>query len=61
MFSYYSKDAELGIRLSKEDKKDFEDKYKTGPFVQYNSVMQGYVGIPQELLEDTEELKSIYL
>lgn len=57
MFTYYSKEAELGIRLSKEDKKEFEEKYKTGPFIQYNSVMRGYVSIPQELLEDTKELK----
>ena len=56
MFTYLSKDNEFGIRMSKEDKAEYEEKYGTGPFIQYNSVMQGYVCVPDELFQKTEEL-----
>ncbi|HEX9804853.1 MAG TPA: TfoX/Sxy family protein [Candidatus Dojkabacteria bacterium] len=57
MFSLIGKDGKLGIRLSKEDKEEFEKKYKTKPFIQYGATMQGYVSIPDKLLKDTKELK----
>jgi len=56
MFTYLDPEGTLGIRLSKEDKQEFEKSYQTGPFKQYGAVMQGYVTIPQGLLENTEEL-----
>jgi len=57
MFTFLSKEGVMGLRLSKEDKAEFEEKFKTGPFIQYGAVMRGYVTIPDELLENTEELK----
>ena len=57
MFSLFAKDGTLGIRLSKEGREEFLKKYNTSPFVQYGAVMRGYVTIPDELLENTEELK----
>lgn len=57
MFSYFSREGELGIRLSKEDGAAFVEKYKTGPFVQYGAVMRGYISIPDDLLANTAELK----
>jgi hypothetical protein len=56
MFSFLGKDGVLGIRMSKEDKAAFEDIYNSPPFIQHNSVMNGYVSVPQGLLEDTDEL-----
>lgn len=61
MFTYLDKDGKLGIRLSKEDGAAFVEKYKTGPFIQYNSVMRGYVSIPDDLLENTDKLKTYLL
>lgn len=56
MFSFLDKEGKLGVRLSKENKEAFEEEYRTPPFIQYNAVMNGYVTIPQSLLEDTAEL-----
>lgn len=56
MFTYLSKENEFGIRMSKEDKAAYEEIYKTGPFIQYDSVMQGYVCVTDELFAKTEEL-----
>lgn len=55
MFSFLDKDGKLGVRLSKENKKLFEEKYNSPPFIQHNSVMNGYVTIPQEVLNDTSK------
>jgi len=57
MFTFFSPEGVLGIRLSDEDKEVFEKKYGTGPFIQYRKVMRGYVPIPQSLLEDTKKLE----
>ena len=57
MFTYFSKDGELGIRLSKEEQEAFVAKYSTPPFVQYGAVMRGYVTVPDDLLQDTDALK----
>jgi hypothetical protein len=56
MFSFLDKKGTLGIRLSKEDKAAFEEKYNSPPFIQYGAVMNGYVTVPQSLLEDTKNL-----
>jgi TfoX/Sxy family transcriptional regulator of competence genes len=57
MFSYLSKEGELGLRLSKEDQAAFVAKYNSEPFIQYGAVMRDYVSVPQDLLADTQELK----
>jgi hypothetical protein len=57
MFSFLDKEGVLGIRLSKENREAFEEEYKTGPFIQYNAVMNGYVTIPQEVLDNAELTK----
>ena len=56
MFSFLDKEGNLGIRLGESDKKAFEEKYDSPPFIQYNSVMRGYVTVPQELLNDPKAL-----
>ena len=57
MFSYLSKEGQLGLRLSAEDREAFIKKYKSEPFVQYGAVMKEYVSVPDNLLANTEELK----
>ena len=57
MFSYLSKEGELGLRLSAEDRAAFVEKYKSEPFIQYGAVMKEYVSVPDDLLANTDELK----
>lgn len=58
MFSFLDKEGVLGIRLDEKSKLAFEEKYNSPPFIQHNSVMKGYVTIPQEVVNDQELLLS---
>ena len=57
MFTYLSKTGSLGIRLSKEEREAFLEKYNTTLYESYGAIMKEYVTVPDELLQDTEELK----
>jgi hypothetical protein len=35
---------------------EFLARYESGPVVQYGSVMQGYVSVPDDLLRKTDEI-----
>ncbi len=56
MFSTLNKDGEIGIRFSKEVQKKYMDLWQTGIFKSYNAVMQGYVLVPDHMLEDLDGL-----
>ena len=56
MFSLLNKDAELGIRLSKESGERFKEEHNTTIFKSYGAVMKGYVLIPDAMLYDLETL-----
>lgn len=56
MFSLFNKDGEIGIRFSKDVQAKYIEKYKTTLFKSYNSIMQGYILITQEMLEDTDNV-----
>jgi hypothetical protein len=60
MFSFVDKEGVLGLRMSKEDIAEFRAQYGTGDFIQYNSVMRGYVVVPADLLADTDTLVGWY-
>jgi len=60
MYSFVDKEGVLALRLSKEDKADFEAKYKTGPVMAYGSVMNGYVPVPAELFANTVEISKFF-
>jgi TfoX/Sxy family transcriptional regulator of competence genes len=60
MFSLLGKDGSLGFRLSKEDREEFLDKYKSGLMEQYGTVMKEYVLIPDKLLNSPKELKKYF-
>ena len=60
MFSLLTREGKLALRLPDEDREAFVKKYGTEPVVQYGAVMKEYVEIPQELLEDTDELKRYF-
>jgi TfoX/Sxy family transcriptional regulator of competence genes len=57
MFTYLSKTGSLGIRLSKEKREAFLEKYNTTLYESYGAIMKEYVTVPDEMLQDTEELK----
>ena len=56
MFSLLNKEAEIGIRFSKEDQEAFMETHKTTIYKSNNAIMKGYVLIPNHLLEDLETL-----
>ena len=57
MFTYLSKNGSMGLRLPKEDREAFLEKHNTTLFEQYGAVMKEYVTVPDDLLENTEELQ----
>lgn len=56
MFSLLNKAGEIGIRFSKEAQKKYIEAFNSSVFKSYNSVMQGYVLIPEEMLEDLDNV-----
>ena len=60
MFSLLTKEGKLALRLSDDDREGFVKKYGTEPVVQYGAVLKEYVEVPQELLQDTDELKQYF-
>ena len=56
MFSLLNKAGEIGIRFSKEVQKKYIEEFNSTIFKSYNSVMQGYVLIPEDMLEDLDNV-----
>jgi hypothetical protein len=54
MFSLLNKAGDIGIRFSKEVQKKYLEEFDTTIFKSYNAVMQGYVLIPDKMLEDLD-------
>lgn len=57
MFTYLSKTGSLGIRLPKEEREDFLEKYNTTLYESHGAIMKEYATVPDKLLQNTEELK----
>ncbi|MBC8343051.1 MAG: hypothetical protein H8E61_03620 [Bacteroidetes bacterium] len=56
MFSLLNKAGEIGIRFSKEVQKKYMEKFDSTLFKSYNSIMHGYVLIPEKMLKDLDQL-----
>lgn len=56
MFSLLNKAGEIGIRFSKDVQKKYLEEWNTTLFKSYNAVMRGYVLIPEEMLEDLDNV-----
>lgn len=56
MFSLLNKAGEIGIRFSKEVQKKYIEEFNSTIFKSYNSVMHGYVLIPENMLEDLDNV-----
>ena len=60
MFSYFSKDGFVALRLGKEDLEAFLDKYNTTLCQQYGIIQKEYAVVPDDLLGKTRELKKYF-
>lgn len=56
MFSLLNKAGEIGIRFSKDVQKMYMKEWNTTLFKSYNSIMHGYVLIPENMLADLDNL-----
>ena len=56
MFSLLNKDAELGIRFSKQVQEKYLKELDTTFFKSYGATMKGYILIPDRMLEDLDTL-----
>ena len=57
MFTLVTKEGDIGIRLPREEREKFLDKFKTGPIVSYGTLMKEYVKVPEQMLFDLDSLK----
>jgi len=56
MFSLLNKAGEIGIRFSKEVQKKYIEEFNSTLYKSYNSIMRGYVLIPDKMLEDLDNV-----
>lgn len=56
MYTLLTKEGKVGLRLGKEDRTAFIEKYATQLSVQYGAAMKEYVEVPDDLLPKTGEL-----
>ena len=56
MFTVFSTEAKLGIRLPKAEREAFLTRFDTTILQSYGHNMPEYVTVPDDLLEDTERL-----
>ncbi len=59
MFSTFNKDAEIGIRFSKEVQKQYMEEYDTTLFKSYNAIMHGYILITDKMLKDLDNVAKL--
>ena len=56
MFTHLSKTGSMGLRLPKNEREAFLEKYETTLYESYGAIMKEYVLVPDRLLENTSEL-----
>lgn len=57
MFTYLSKSGSMGLRLPKDEREAFLERYNTTLFESHGAIMKEYVTVPDELLKDTDKLE----
>jgi TfoX/Sxy family transcriptional regulator of competence genes len=60
MFSFVSKDGEMGFRMTKEDRAHYISKEGATEMIQHNCVMNGYVHVSETMIGDREKLIEIF-
>lgn len=56
MFSLLNKAGEIGIRFSKEVQEKYIKEFNSSIYKSYGAVMKGYVLIPDNMLEDLDNV-----
>ena len=56
MYSYFTKDDYLALRLPEAERAAFLEKYQTKLVEQYGIIQKEYVVVPDDLLKNTGEL-----
>jgi hypothetical protein len=56
MFTFLSKEGIMGLRLSKEDRLEFIQKFNSKLMVQYGRIMKEFVEVPPDLLTNAKTL-----
>lgn len=59
MFSLLNKAGEIGIRFSKDQQKEYLEKYESSLFKSYGATMQGYILITEAMLADLDHVASL--
>lgn len=61
MFSFLDKkNGELSIRFSEAVKKELMEKYGAKESIQHNSVMRGYIVVPEDIFNNFEVLSELF-
>ncbi len=60
MFAFVDDKGGLCLRFSQSDKAAFNEKHKTSDVIQYNAVMQGYVRVPDQIVQDRVALEALF-
>ena len=60
MFSLFTKEGTLALRLPTEERERFLTTYKTKLSEQYGTVLKEYVDVPDPLLKSTAKLKKYF-
>jgi len=60
MYSYFSKDGFLALRLPESARGEFLEKYNTTLVTAYGIVQKEYVTVPDSLLADTGQLQPYF-
>jgi hypothetical protein len=60
MFSFITKAGKLALRLSTEERQNFQHKFNTQPVEQYGAVMKEYVEVPDDLFIQTADLEKYF-
>jgi hypothetical protein len=58
MFSLFNKAGEIGLRFSKEVQKKYIEEFNSTIYKSYNAVMHGYVLIPENMLNDLDNVSN---
>lgn len=56
MFSFLSKEGNMGLRLSENDREEFIQKFDSKLMEQHGRIMKEYVEVPDNLLSETEQI-----
>lgn len=60
MFSFVDKTGEFAFRYSDKRKKELIEELGGKESIQYNSVMRGYVVLPESIMDDFDKLTELF-